>query len=147
MAVCIALILKIYCTFLLCVLYVKLILYVDICTGLKWITDSIRFNHKNRINTEVWIGEWWSGKYALMPNAVITEPHIVIQSIARLNNVSAMLVSNLWFTLIRLSIYRKTPAQAMNQFHFPAHFDQAAYYSDAGSAGTSFAGITCLSHE
>ncbi|XP_044232190.1 uncharacterized protein LOC122999389 isoform X4 [Thunnus albacares] len=37
-------------------------------------------------------------------------------------------------------------AEAMYRFHFPAHFDQAAYYSDAeGSAGMSFTGITCLS--
>lgn len=33
--------------------------------------------------------------------------------------------------------FTETPAQAMHRFHSPAHLDQAAYYSDVGSAGTS----------
>lgn len=33
----------------------------------------------------------------------------------------------------------ESPAEAMYRFHIPAHFDQAAYYSDVGSAGMSFA--------
>ncbi len=75
----------------------------------------IRFHHKcTTLHTEGWTGEWWNCKYALMLNVVITERRIVIQSIACVNNASAapshyaLLMSNLWFILVRLSIYRNS---------------------------------------
>lgn len=91
-----------------------------------------------------------SRRDAPIPDVVITEYCIVIRSIACVNYASgtsshyALLLSSLWLILVHFSVYRDS--DSTYRFHFPANSDQAVHYCDVGSAGTPFAGITCLSH-